>query len=150
MAERSLDFLTAVGIGVSDLDKSIAFYRDVLGMEKTRVFNLAHMEEVVMSHEGRAAVLLMYFIDGRATNYGNLPMKLVFYVTDVHAAAERVKAAGQKITHGQYRQFGGRDCTICMAPGSGSAMCSTSWMHGALPRCARRPKYLPRTAGAAN
>jgi len=35
---RSPDFLTAVGIGVSDLERSTAFYRDVLGMRLLRTF----------------------------------------------------------------------------------------------------------------
>jgi predicted enzyme related to lactoylglutathione lyase len=115
MAERSLDFLTAVGIGVSDLDRSIAFYRDVLGMQQTQLFKLAYMDEVVMSHQGRSAVLLMHYTDGRATNYGNLPMKLVFYVTDVHAVAGKVRASGQAITHEPAPNASNGGTVICMA-----------------------------------
>ena len=70
---RSNDFLTAVGIGVADLDRSEAFYRDVLGMKRTGVFHLDYMEEVMLAHEGRSAVVLMHYTDGSARNYSDNP-----------------------------------------------------------------------------
>jgi len=95
---RSPDFLTAVGIGVSDLAKSEAFYRDVLGMKRTGAFHLDNMEEVMLAHEGRNAVVLMHYTDGSAHNYRDNPVKLVFYVTDPKAFAGRIKAAGLEVT----------------------------------------------------
>ena len=95
---RSPDFLTAVGIGVSDLAASEAFYRDVLGMKRTGTFHLDYMDEVMLAHEGRNAVVLMHYTDGSARNYRDNPVKLVFYVTDPNAFANRIRDVGLEIT----------------------------------------------------
>ena len=95
---RSPDFLTAVGIGVSDLEKSEAFYRDVLGMTRTGTFHLDYMDEVMLAHEGRNAVVLMHYTDGSARNYKDNPVKLVFYVTDPAAFTDRIRAYGLEVT----------------------------------------------------
>jgi lactoylglutathione lyase len=95
---RSQDFLTAVGIGVADLEKSKAFYRDVLGMQHVRDFKVEYMDEVMLAHEGRNAVVLMHYTDGSTRNYSDNPVKLVFYVTDPGAIAAKVKAAGLEVT----------------------------------------------------
>jgi len=95
---RSPDFLTAVGIGVADLDRSTAFYRDVLGMKVQQTFKVDYMDEVMLAHEGRNAVVLMHCTDGSAQNYANNPVKLVFYVVDPGAVAGRIKAAGLEVT----------------------------------------------------
>ena len=95
---RSDDFLTAVGIGVSDLARSEAFYRDVLGMKRTGTFHLDYMDEVMLAHEGRSAVVLMHYTDGSARNYRDNPVKLVFYVTDPKAAVEAIRADGLEVT----------------------------------------------------
>jgi lactoylglutathione lyase len=95
---RSNDFLTAVGIGVSDLERSESFYRDVLGMKRIQTFKLDYMDEIMLAHEGRNAVVLMHYTDGSARNYRDNPVKLVFYVTDPKALADRVRAAGLEVT----------------------------------------------------
>ena len=95
---RSPDFLGAVGIGVSDLARSVDFYTRVLGMTQAQTFKLDHMDEVVVVHESRTAVVLMHYTDGSNPNYKNLPIKLVFYVTDPPAMADRIKAEGLEIT----------------------------------------------------
>ena len=95
---RSLDFLTAVGIGVSDLAKSIDFYGRVLGMKQTQTFSLDYMDEIVLAHEGRNAVVLMHYTDGSARNYKDNPVKLVFQVADAVALIERIRAEGLAIT----------------------------------------------------
>src|SRR5580700_7763248 len=95
---RSNDFLTAVGIGVADLARSTAYYRDVLGMQHVRDFHLDYMDEVMLAHEGRNAVVLMHYTDGSPRNYADNPVKLVFYVTDPAAIAAKVKSAGFEVT----------------------------------------------------
>lgn len=95
---RSQDFLTAVGIGVADLKRSVDFYTRVLGMQQTQTFSLPEMEEVVVAHEGRSAVVLMHYTDGSARNYRDNPVKLVFYVTDAKARTEAVRSEGLEIT----------------------------------------------------
>ena len=91
---RSPDFIGATGIGVSDLRKSAEFYKAALGLKETRTFKLDYMDEIVLAHEGRNAVVLMHWTDGSARNYKDVPVKLVFYVTDPVAVAARIKAAG--------------------------------------------------------
>ena len=95
---RSPDFLTAVGIGVTDLDRSTAFYRDVLGMKVMQTFKVEYMDEVMLAHEGRNAVVLMHYTDGSVRNYKDNPVKLVFYVTDPVAITDRIRADGLEIT----------------------------------------------------
>jgi lactoylglutathione lyase len=95
---RSPDYLTAVGIGVSDLAHSADFYSRVLGMQETQRFHLDHMDEIVLAHEGRNAVVLMHWTDGSSPNYAGNPVKLVFNVADPAALAERIRAEGLEIT----------------------------------------------------
>lgn len=95
---RSPDFLTAVGIGVSDLARSTDFYSRVLGMKQTATFKLDYMDEIMLAHEGRSAVVLMHYTDGSARNYRDNPVKLVFYVTDPAGLIDRIRAEGLEIT----------------------------------------------------
>jgi lactoylglutathione lyase len=95
---RSPDYLSAVGIGVSDLDRSLDFYCRVLGMQKTQTFKLPEMEEIIVAHEGRNAVVLMHYTDGSTRNYRDNPVKLVFYVADAKARTEAIRAEGLAIT----------------------------------------------------
>jgi lactoylglutathione lyase len=112
---RSPDFLTAVGIGVSDLTRSSAFYRDVLGMKHVQDFHLDYMDEVMLAHEGRNAVVLMHYTDGSARNYRDNPVKLVFYVTDPAALAAKIKAAGLEVTREPTANASLGGSVICLA-----------------------------------
>src|ERR1700742_1521576 len=94
---RSPDYLTAVGIGVSDLDRSTDFYSRVLGMKPMQTFKLDYMDEVMLAHEGRSAVVLMHYTDGSARNYRDNPVKLVFYVTDPAAIAAKIRPGGLEV-----------------------------------------------------
>jgi lactoylglutathione lyase len=94
---RSPDYLTAVGIGVSDLARSTDFYSRVLGMKQTMTFKLDDMEEVLLAHEGRGAVVLMHYTDGSRRNYKDNPVKLVFYVADPVGLTSRIRADGLQI-----------------------------------------------------
>src|SRR5580692_12936039 len=96
---RSPNSLGAVGIGVSDLPRSVDFYSRVLGLTQTQTFKLDYMDEVVLAYEGRTAVVLMHYTDGSARNYKDNPVKLVFYVTDPAGLAAKIKADGLEITH---------------------------------------------------
>jgi lactoylglutathione lyase len=95
---RSPDYLGAVGIGVSDLKRSAEFYINVLGMTQAQVIKLDHMDEIILVHENRTAVVLMHWTDGSPRNYKDLPVKLVFYYTDPPAIADRIRAAGLEVT----------------------------------------------------
>ena len=94
---RSPNSLGAVGIGVSDLPRSVDFYSRVLGLTLTQTFKLDYMDEVVLAFEGRTAVVLMHYTDGSVRNYKDNPVKLVFFVTDPKAVSDRIKADGLEI-----------------------------------------------------
>jgi len=112
---RSPDFLTAVGIGVADLERSTRYYEEVLGMKKLRTFEVEYMDEVMLAHEGRNAVVLMHYTDGSARNYRDNPVKLVFYVTDPAGLAAKIKADGLEITHEPTPNAGLGGAVICLA-----------------------------------
>ena len=95
---RSADFITATGIGVSDLKRSTEFYTAALGMKVMQSIKLDHMNEVILGHEGRNAVVLMHWTDGSKPNYANNPIKLVFYVSDPKGVAARIRAQGCEVT----------------------------------------------------
>ncbi|MBV9903777.1 MAG: VOC family protein, partial [Alphaproteobacteria bacterium] len=95
---KSADFITATGIGVSDLKRSTDFYVEALGMKVMQKLKLDHMDEVILGHEGRNAVVLMHWTDGSPRNYKDVPVKLVFYVADPKAVAARIRAKGCEIT----------------------------------------------------
>jgi lactoylglutathione lyase len=94
---RSADYLGATGIGVSDLERSADFYSKALGMKRMQTFKLDYMDEIVIGHEGRSAIVLMHYTDGSMRNYKDNPVKLVFYVTDPKAVAERIREEGCEI-----------------------------------------------------
>jgi lactoylglutathione lyase len=93
-------YIGAVGIGVSDLKRSIDFYTRVLGMVKLQRFELPYMDEMIVGFESRrgSAIALMHWTDGSAPNYQDLPIKIVLYVPDPQAAADAIRAEGLEIT----------------------------------------------------
>jgi lactoylglutathione lyase len=91
--------LSAVGIGVTDLDASTDFYVNVMGMEKVRTYELSYMNEVLLRYpDGESYIVLMHWIDGSNPNYKNLPVKIVTRVKDPMALAAKIKAAGLEVT----------------------------------------------------
>ncbi|MGD2134235.1 MAG: VOC family protein [Maricaulaceae bacterium] len=89
------EYMTAVGIGVSDLEASTTFYENALGMTQLTTYELDYMNEVVLGFPGgEAVVVLMHYIDGREVDYEANPVKLVFRVPDPVAFAEQIRAAG--------------------------------------------------------
>jgi lactoylglutathione lyase len=89
----------ATGIGVRDLARSVDFYSKVFGMKKLLKFRLPHMNEVVLGFDGAAggALVLMQYTDGSSHDYANTGAKLVFYVPDPSALAQRIREAGLPI-----------------------------------------------------
>lgn len=112
---QSPDYLGATGIGVADLEASATFYKAALGMTELQRVSLAHMDEIVLGHEGRVALVLMHWTDGSDRSYRNLPIKLVFYVTDPVAVAGRVAEAGGRIifSPAPVEAFGGALIGLC-------------------------------------
>lgn len=95
---RSPDYIGATGIGVSDLKRSAGFYVRALGMQEMRTVKIDYMDEIILGHEGRNAVVLMHYTDGSKRNYKDNPVKLVFYVGDPKAVAARIRAEGCEVT----------------------------------------------------
>jgi lactoylglutathione lyase len=95
---RSTDYIGATGIGVSDLKRSAGFYVRALGMQEMRTVRIDYMDEIILGHEGRNAVVLMHYTDGSKRNYKDNPVKLVFYVSDPKAVAARIRAEGCEVT----------------------------------------------------
>jgi lactoylglutathione lyase len=96
----------AVGIAVSNMEKSRDFYASTLGLRETGMtFNTPQFDEIVMQLPGErvgSAIVLMKWKTPKQTK--DLAIKLVFYVEDVKATMQKIKAAG---------------ATIIMEPGSG-------------------------------
>lgn len=95
---RSADFLGAVAIGVTELERSERFYTQALGMETIRRVTLPHLDELILTHEGRTAVVLVKHTDGVERIVTDLPVRLVFYVVDPAAVCARVADAGGQVT----------------------------------------------------
>lgn len=91
--------LSAVGIGVSDLERSTDFYVNVMGMEKVGTYELSYRNEVLLRYrDGESYLVLMHWIDGSNPNYTNLPIKPVTRVKDPMALSAKIKAAGFEVT----------------------------------------------------
>ena len=92
-------YIGAVGIAVSDLDKSVDFYSRVFGLVQVMKFSLPDMNEVILGFEGSrsAALVLMHYTDGVERNVTDLPIKVVFYLLDPVAVADAIRAEGLEI-----------------------------------------------------
>ena len=86
------------GIGVSDLERSNAYYTELLGMKRVMDFSLSHMDEIVLLYpDGGSSLVLMHWTDGSERDYANNPVKIVVRLADPKAAAARIRAAGYKV-----------------------------------------------------
>ncbi|HEV7691077.1 MAG TPA: VOC family protein [Hyphomonadaceae bacterium] len=92
-------YLSAVGIGVSDLAKSTDFYVNVMGMQKVKSYHLDYMDEEVLSYpDGESAIVLMHWTDKSTHNYKDNAVKVVTRTKDPAALIEKIRAAGMTIT----------------------------------------------------
>ena len=92
----------ATGIVVDDLDRSIAFYTDVVGMQEQRRIDVPDMSliEVMMGFAGRRgpALILMRYTDGPPRRYVDIGGKLVVSVADSTAVLEAARAGGGTVS----------------------------------------------------
>ncbi|KAF2405560.1 Glyoxalase/Bleomycin resistance protein/Dihydroxybiphenyl dioxygenase [Trichodelitschia bisporula] len=96
---RTTPVLGAVGIAVASIPNSVKFYTEVLGLKPTgQTYNTPQFDEVVLSlpypNAGSAIVLMQWKTPKNTTN---IPVKLAFYVPDVKAQIEKIRAAGKEI-----------------------------------------------------
>ena len=90
--------LGAAGIGVSDLANSADFYTSIFGLSFVTKLRLPHMDEIILSMDGRgAALVLMCHTDGAVRDLGNTGGKIVFYVVDPAATVELARARGANV-----------------------------------------------------
>ncbi|MGB3621703.1 MAG: VOC family protein [Ketobacter sp.] len=92
-------YLRAVGIGVSELESSVAFYTHGLGMkETTRLIRNNRVEVVMQSADARGSdIVLMQYTDNKARAFDQNPGKIVFYAKDVNQFATNIVSAGGQI-----------------------------------------------------
>jgi lactoylglutathione lyase len=99
MALPPYSYLGGVGIGVSDLKRSVDFYTRVCGMKQLMNLKLPYMDEVIVGYSNaRSALVLMHWTDGSEKNYSDLPIKVVLYVPDPAALADAIRDAGLEVT----------------------------------------------------
>ncbi|MAI90604.1 VOC family protein [Ponticaulis sp.] len=90
--------VSAIGIGVTSLETSSAFYEGVLSMRPVATFSLDYMDEIVLvAPNGGSAIVLMEYTDGIERNVTNLPVKIVLRVEDPTALAADIREAGYEI-----------------------------------------------------
>jgi lactoylglutathione lyase len=102
--------LDSVGVGVSDLAASTAFFTDILGMTpKGEVRRGDRTERVLVYGAGDmgSSLTLMHFDDGRSV--ANVPAKLVFYTPDINSTVQRLADAGSSITQAPLTYMGAQD-----------------------------------------
>lgn len=96
-----MPYLGAVGIGVSDLEASAAFYTNVLGMEIQYTLNVPNlMDEIILQYPyegGGSGVVLMHYLYPR--NYTDNPVSLGFDLKEPKAAMESIEELELPILH---------------------------------------------------
>jgi predicted enzyme related to lactoylglutathione lyase len=93
--------LGAVGIGVSNMQKSVQFYTSMLGMKPTQTFDVAAFTETVLAFPHKRAgsqIILMEYKD-KARNVKEESGKLVFYVEDVAEIRRKMVQYGCEVVH---------------------------------------------------
>lgn len=98
MAEQPTPRIGAVGIGVTDLARSVDFYQRHFGMAKLMDLSLPDMDEVILGFRGgQAALVLMAHHDRSGHDYTNTGGKFVVYVEDPVAVAKAIAADGGEL-----------------------------------------------------
>jgi catechol 2,3-dioxygenase-like lactoylglutathione lyase family enzyme len=98
--DPNTSYLGAAAIGVSDLDQSQEFYGKIFGLAlryELPVEGYVNERVLYFKDSKGADVVLMNYIDGKEHNYKNNPVRLVFYVSDVNATIESIRARGLDI-----------------------------------------------------
>ncbi len=95
MADQPTPRVGAVGIGVTDLARSVEFYQRHFGLKKVMDLSLPDMDEVILGvRGGQAALVLMAHHDRSGHDYTKTGGKVVFYVEDAAAVADAIAADG--------------------------------------------------------
>jgi len=84
-------------IGVSDLQRSVRFYTEALGMQQQTVYDLPHMREVIVSYSDDILIGLMQF-KGTQPNCRDNLVKIALFLEDPWTVADKIRARGCEIT----------------------------------------------------
>lgn len=93
VTSASNNYFSGFGIGVADLEQAKAFYIDVVGMELNYELQIpGFMDESILRspREIGLEVVLMQYDPVFDKNYNDLPVKLVFTVSDAAGFADRI------------------------------------------------------------
>jgi lactoylglutathione lyase len=93
-------------IRVKDLDRSVRFYGEVLGMHEERRTVLERAKATILfltDGAGDHRIELTYNHDGREYQLGNQFGHFAFGVDDLDGERERLERAGVSFTRGPYR-----------------------------------------------
>ncbi len=93
---------TFATIHVKDLETSVKFYEEVLGMQVARRFPAGPNMEIVFMADGPAEIELICDKGAKAPVYGEWP-SLGLSVDDLDQAMEHVKAKGIEIASGPFQ-----------------------------------------------
>ncbi|MFT7651308.1 MAG: lactoylglutathione lyase [Limisphaerales bacterium] len=87
--------LSAIGIGVADLEVSSEFYQYILGLKVLRTYELGYLNEIVLGYEhGDGAVLVLMNWPEQDRQYDGGNSKIVFDVDDAAAVISRIRERG--------------------------------------------------------
>jgi lactoylglutathione lyase len=103
-----------IGIMVSDLERSIAWYQRVLGLKLADRRNLGQTQLAFLEAENTQIELIQ---DGGAYPGEGVVNHVAFVVDDIEAAVGRLRAAGAEPGDGQVRLiWGGGKVFFCEGP----------------------------------
>ena len=91
-----------VTINVKDMDKSMAFYRDVVGMAVDRTMNPTPDMRIAFMGAGETKVELIYDPRGMDRDYGK-DLTLGFEVESIESISKALGAAGVAIESGPHQ-----------------------------------------------
>jgi catechol 2,3-dioxygenase-like lactoylglutathione lyase family enzyme len=100
-AAQTHSYISAFGIGVSNLTAARDFYVNTLDMRVSQFLSVSkapsvpwYDEYILVSNAGRgSAIVLMTYTDGIPKNYNNNPVRLTLRANDPVAYAQRIAAA---------------------------------------------------------
>ncbi len=89
----------AIGFAVSNLQASVDFYTNVMGMKQTSEYDLGALTEKVMQYPTGhgSAIVLQGYTDMTQRNYKDNPVIEVHDVADARAAAARIAKGGGSV-----------------------------------------------------
>ena len=99
-SDATHSYLSAVGIGVSDLEAARDFYANTFGFEQDQFLSIpGQYDEYILTSPvpGSSALVLMHWTNGAPYDYQNNPIKLELASANPAQLAEAIAATGQPV-----------------------------------------------------